>query len=231
MELKKSTEANIQSLRLPMILVGLLYITSLTLVSFSYKAPSDDDKKMALNEKDNAGKTEEKKQEEPEPEEEEPEPEPEPEKQEIPPPITEETKVSEDVEIKNQDAIIDDTPLPIEDEEPEVVVVDEIIEFPDVEAEFPGGPAALKKFVLENTKFPDICMDMNAQGRVFVKFCVEKNGSITNITVERNRTGCNDFVKEVKRVLRKMPNWAPGEVGGAPKRTFMRYPFNFTISN
>ena len=116
MELKKSTEANIQSLRLPMILVGLLYITSLTLVSFSYKAPSDDDKKMALNEKDNAGKTEEKKQEEPEPEEEEPEPEPEPEKQEIPPPITEETKVSEDVEIKNQDAIIDDTPLPIEDE-------------------------------------------------------------------------------------------------------------------
>ena len=72
---------------------------------------------------------------------------------------------------------------------------------------------------------------MNAQGRVFAKFCVEKNGSITNIIIERNRTGCNDFAKEVKRVLRMMPKWATGEVGGAAKRTFMRYPFNFTISN
>ena len=87
------------------------------------------------------------------------------------------------------------------------------------------------RFIHENITFPEICMDMNAQGRVFAKFCVEKNGSITNIIIERNRTGCNDFAKEVKRVLRMMPKWATGEVGGAAKRTFMRYPFNFTISN
>jgi len=231
MELKKSNEANIQTLRLPIILIGLLFISSISLVSFSYRAPNDDGDKMDLSEKDGSTKQVQKKQDEPEPEEEEPEPEPEPEKQETPPPITEETQVSEDVDIKTQDAIPDDVEIPIEEDEPEIVVVDEIIEFPDVEAEFPGGPAALKKFVLENTKFPDICMDMNAQGRVFVKFCVEKNGSITNITVDRNTTGCQDFVKEVKRVLRKMPKWAPGEVSGAAKRTFMRYPFNFTISN
>jgi outer membrane biosynthesis protein TonB len=38
-------------------------------------------------------------------------------------------------------------------------------------------------------------MDMDAQGRVFMKFTVEKDGSITNITVETNRTGCDEFVK------------------------------------
>ena len=106
-----------------------------------------------------------------------------------------------------------------------------IIEFPDLEAEFPGGVVALKKFVLENTKFPSACAEMKAQGRVFVKFCVEKDGSLTNVIVERNQTGCEDFIKEVKRVISIMPKWAPGEVRGKAYRTFVRYPFNFISSN
>ena len=106
-----------------------------------------------------------------------------------------------------------------------------IIEFADVDAEFPGGAAALKKFVLENLEFPSACSEMGAQGRVFVKFCVEKDGALTNVIVERNQTGCEDFIKEVKRVISIMPKWAPGEVRGKACRTFMRYPFNFTSSN
>ena len=46
MELKKSIDANIQTLRLPIILIGLLFISSITLVSFSYKAPNNDDGKI-----------------------------------------------------------------------------------------------------------------------------------------------------------------------------------------
>jgi protein TonB len=74
-------------------------------------------------------------------------------------------------------------------------------------------------------------MDMDAQGRVFMKFCVEKDGSISNIQVETNRTGCDEFVKEATRVLNKMPKWSPGEVSGEPKRVICRLPFNFKISN
>ena len=48
---------------------------------------------------------------------------------------------------------------------------EDIIEFADVDAKFPGGAAALKKFVLENLEFPSACAEMGAQGRVFVKFC------------------------------------------------------------
>ena len=88
----------------------------------------------------------------------------------------------------------------------------------------------IQKFLGENVKFPEICMDMDAQGRVFMKFTVEKDGSITNITVETNRTGCDEFVKEATRVLNKMPKWSPGEVGGDAKRTVCRLPFNFKIN-
>jgi protein TonB len=107
---------------------------------------------------------------------------------------------------------------------------EEVVEFPDVEASFPGGEKELQKFLGENVKFPEICMDMDAQGRVFMKFTVEKDGSITNITVETNRTGCDEFVKEATRVLNKMPKWSPGEVGGDAKRTVCRLPFNFKIN-
>lgn len=103
-------------------------------------------------------------------------------------------------------------------------------DFPDVEASFPGGEIELKKFLAENVKFPEICMDMDAQGRVFMKFTVEKDGSISNIQVERNNTGCDEFVKEATRVLNKMPKWSPGEVGGEAKRTVCRLPFNFKIN-
>ena len=94
---------------------------------------------------------------------------------------------------------------------------------------FPGGEIELQTFLAENIKFPEICMDMDAQGRVFMKFCIEKDGSISNIQVETNRTGCDEFVNEATRVLNKMPKWAPGEVSGVPKRVICRLPFNFRI--
>ena len=106
-----------------------------------------------------------------------------------------------------------------------------IIEFADVDAEFPGGAAAMRKWINDNLEFPSACAEINAQGRVYVKFCVEKDGSLTNVIVERNQTGCEDFVKEVKRVISIMPKWAPGEVSGKACRSFVRYPFNFISSN
>ena len=96
-------------------------------------------------------------------------------------------------------------------------------------ADFPGGEVELQNFLGENVKFPEICMDMDAQGRVFMKFCIEKDGSISNIQVETNRTGCDEFVNEATRVLNKMPKWAPGEVSGVLKRVICRLPFNFRI--
>jgi antitoxin component YwqK of YwqJK toxin-antitoxin module len=95
---------------------------------------------------------------------------------------------------------------------------------------FPGGEIELQTFLAENIKFPEICMDMDAQGRVFVKFTIEKDGSISNIQIETNRTGCHDFAKEAERVLNLMPKWIPGEESGSLKRTICRLPFNFRLN-
>ena len=105
----------------------------------------------------------------------------------------------------------------------------DVIEFPDVPAAYPGGEMELQKFLAENVKFPEICIDMDAQGRIFMKFTVEKDGSISNIEVEMNNTGCDGFESEARRVISLMPKWSPGEVGGEPKRTICRLPFNFKI--
>ena len=115
------------------------------------------------------------------------------------------------------------------DEVTNELIEEEEYDFPDVEAAFPGGEIELQKFLKNNVKFPEICMDMDVSGRIFMKFVVEKDGTISNIQVEKNTTGCEDFVKEAKRVLQLMPAWSSAEVGGVPKRTTCRIPFNFKI--
>ena len=131
----------------------------------------------------------------------------------------------------------------------EIKVEGDVFEFPDVEATFPChtfyifdslgyeigsdelcGIKGMMRFISEETIIPDICKEMNAMGRVFVKFCVEKDGSITNITIERNGTDCPDYIKACKNVLRKMPQWIPGESQGRYQRTWHRIPFNFSFN-
>lgn len=96
-------------------------------------------------------------------------------------------------------------------------------------AEFPGGETELQKFLNSNVKFPEICMDMDAQGIVIMKFNIEEDGSISNIQVKSNRTGCDEFVQESTRVLKMMPNWIPGKINGEAIRFECTLPFTFKI--
>jgi TonB family protein len=97
------------------------------------------------------------------------------------------------------------------------------------DATFPGGEKELQKFIADNLKFPEICMDMDAQGLVIMKFEVESDGSITNIKVKENRTGCDEFVKEATRVLNKMPKWIPETWEGEAIRITTTLPLNFNL--
>ena len=103
-----------------------------------------------------------------------------------------------------------------------------IPEFPDVEAGFPGGPAAMMKWINDNVKYPQTSIEMNEQGRVFLSFVVEKDGSITNVKVERGIS--IDLDKEAKRVVRKMPKWLPAKTDdGSVVRSSGRLPINFQL--
>ena len=88
-----------------------------------------------------------------------------------------------------------------------------------------GGPAAMMKWIKANAKYPQTSIEMNEQGRVFLSCIVEKDGSITNVKVERGVS--IDLDREAKRVVRKMPKWIPGEQSGKTVKTIVRIPISF----
>ena len=51
---------------------------------------------------------------------------------------------------------------------------------------FPGGPGALLKFISENTQYPASAKEINAQGRVVVRFCITAEGNVSQISVPKS---------------------------------------------
>lgn len=92
---------------------------------------------------------------------------------------------------------------------------------------FPGGPAALMKYLSENTKYPVVAQENGVQGRVFVQFVVEKDGSISDVHVLRGVDPSLD--KEAVRVVKSMPRWTPGKQNGITVRVNYRVPVLFRL--
>ena len=103
----------------------------------------------------------------------------------------------------------------------------EIVEIPAKDAQFIGGVAAMQKFINENLNYPDDAIEMNMQGRVYLSFVVERDGSVSNVNVERGVFQSID--REAARVVRSFPTWIPGEMPSGKVRTRVRVPINFTL--
>ena len=75
----------------------------------------------------------------------------------------------------------------------------------DVNPEFPGGEEALQQYLSDNLIYPSECQ---VEGRVYIQFVVEKDGTLTNIENKRDiGGGCG---QEAERLVRAMPPWKPG---------------------
>lgn len=92
---------------------------------------------------------------------------------------------------------------------------------------FPGGPAALMKYLSEHTKYPVVAQENGVQGRVTVQFVVEKDGSISDVHVLRGVDPSLD--KEAVRVVKSMPRWTPGKQNGINVRVNYRVPVLFRL--
>ena len=103
----------------------------------------------------------------------------------------------------------------------------EIVDIPAKDAQFVGGVAAMQKFINENLVYPDEAIQLNVQGRVYLSFVVERDGSVSNVSVERGVFQSID--REAARVVRSFPNWIPGEMPSGKVRTRVRVPINFTL--
>ena len=88
--------------------------------------------------------------------------------------------------------------------ETETVVEDVIHVSVEIMPEFPGGTAALMKYLSGNIKYPMISQETGSQGKVIVQFVVDKDGTITNPEVVR---GVDPYLdKEAVREISYMPN-------------------------
>lgn len=95
------------------------------------------------------------------------------------------------------------------------------------EPEFPGGEAAMYRFISENIIYPAMAKENNIVGRVIVCFVVEKDGSITNIKILKDiGGGCAD---EVVRGIKLMPKWKAGRQRGKRVRVGYTLPVTFNL--
>lgn len=92
---------------------------------------------------------------------------------------------------------------------------------------FPGGEPALYKYLAENIKYPQMAKESGIQGRVFVTFVVERDGSVTDVRVLRGIGGGCD--EEAIRVVKNMPKWTPGKQRGKSVRVQYNLPVKFTL--
>lgn len=79
---------------------------------------------------------------------------------------------------------------------------------------FPGGDAALKKYVAENTRYPEISKENGVEGIVVVGFMVMSDGSLGDIKIVKYVDP--DLEGEAIRVVSGMPAWIPAEMEGNP---------------
>lgn len=110
---------------------------------------------------------------------------------------------------------------------PKPEVENKIFEVVEQMPSFPGGPAALMKFLQENVKYPVVAQENGIQGRVVVSFVVEKDGSITDVRVVKSIDPSLD--REASRVVKSMPNWIPGKQNGAAVRVKYNVPVSFRL--
>lgn len=97
----------------------------------------------------------------------------------------------------------------------------------DKDPSFYGKEDSLQKWIMHNVIYPTDAIEMNEQGRVYVSFIIEKDGSVSTIQIERGVSQSLD--NEVRRLIKAMPVWTPGEYDGYLVRTKMRLPVNFTL--
>ena len=93
--------------------------------------------------------------------------------------------------------------------------------------EFPGGEAAMYKWLSDHINYPVAAAEEGVQGRVVVEFVVSKTGNVENVRVLRGRHPALD--KEATRLVKSMPKWQPGRNNGQPVKVTYTLPITFKL--
>ncbi len=119
-----------------------------------------------------------------------------------------------------REQIVQEAPAP----EPEKVYTMAMVE---QKPSFPGGDAAMYKWLGEHINYPAQASEEGVQGRVVVQFDVDKTGQIVNVKIARGRHPALD--KEAMRLVKSMPKWQPGRNNGQPVKVTYTLPVTFKL--
>ena len=109
------------------------------------------------------------------------------------------------------------------------VTGEDIDPFPPIEAEYIGGTPKMQEDIGHKLKYPEIDRRMGNQGIVYIAFVVEKDGSVTNVKIERGISETID--REAKRIVQNFPKWKPAENMYGKVRTIVRLPIKFILAD
>ncbi len=136
----------------------------------------------------------------------------------------------DDLNKKVAEAPTEDVEVEVRDEGPKVIetpVQAEIFTVVEEQPGYPGGEEARIGYLQQNIKYPEEAKELGIQGKVFVTFVVEVDGTISDVRVLRGIGGGCD--EEAIRVVRSMPKWVPGKQRGVPVRVQFNLPIKFTL--
>lgn len=114
--------------------------------------------------------------------------------------------------------------------EPEPVPQPEMNRIVEEEAQFPGGRAAMIKFMAENLRYPQSAAEQEIQGKCFLEFIVTETGELTDIKVKRGVPDCPECDKEAIRMVKGMPKWIPGKNNGKAVKSMYYLPVSFKLN-
>ena len=107
-------------------------------------------------------------------------------------------------------------------------VSDTVYTAPDTEPQFPGGTQALINYIAQNIKYPAEALKAKKEGRAIVKFVIDADGGISDVAILRS-TGDATLDAEAVRVIKSLPRWTPGTLGGKPVRVRYNIPLTFNL--
>jgi len=99
---------------------------------------------------------------------------------------------------------------------------------PGQETQFPGGSAAMQKWINRNVVYPLGAIECGIEGRVYVEFVIERDGSISNVKIAKGVS--HSLNQEAKRLIKSMPNWVTGKYACNNARTRARVPILFILA-
>jgi len=140
--------------------------------------------------------------------------------------IEDELNISFDIEM-TEEMVVEQLPEIVDVSDVDEEVADEIFLIVEEQPHPIGGMAAFYSYINATIKYPSQARRMGIEGRVFVQFIIEKDGSISQVEVIRGISESCDA--EAIKVVSSAPAWKPGKQRGVPVRVKMALPISFKL--